>query len=92
MKNKKNNPVLEAAHKYCKNNMPALQKDRRCGCFYCLAIFDPEEIEEWLEGDPGDPLGTALCPHCGIDSVLSESAGFPLTKDFLTEMYEYWFS
>ena len=89
---KEYNPVLEEAHKFCRNNMPSLRQGRRCGCFYCLAIFDPEEIVDWLKGEPGDPRGTALCPYCEIDSVLSESAGFPLTKEFLTEMYEYWFT
>ena len=88
---KQYNPILEEAHKFCRNNMPSLRQDRRCGCFYCLTIYDPKEIVEWLEGKPGDPRGTALCPHCGIDSVLSKSAGFPLTKEFLTEMYKYWF-
>ena len=88
---KEYNLILEEAHKFCRNNMPSLRQDRRCGCFYCLTIYNTEEIVEWLEGEPGDSIGTALCPHCGIDSVLSESAGFPLTKEFLTEMNKYWF-
>ncbi len=53
-------------HARCICNREALQRVDRCGCFYCLAIFDPQEIEEWIEDDGGD---TALCPRCGIDSV-----------------------
>lgn len=34
------------AHRYCMNNKNDLLKDKKCGCFYCLKIFDPKEIEE----------------------------------------------
>lgn len=85
------NDVIEA-HKYSSNNKPALKIDEKCGCFYCLEIFNPDEIDEYLEGDNlCDNLGTAICPHCGIDSILPESAGYPLTKEFLTQMYKVWF-
>lgn len=80
------------AHKYSSNNQPALQEDYRCGCFYCGRIFDPAEIDEYLVADnPIDNLGTAVCPYCGIDSVIGESSGFPIENDFLQEMNRYWF-
>jgi len=34
---------------------------------------------------------TALCPHCGIDSVIGESSSVPITKEFLGKMKKYWF-
>lgn len=46
-------------HSKCIRNREALQRVDRCGCFYCLAIFDPQEIGEWIEDEGGD---TALCP------------------------------
>lgn len=80
------------AHKYSSNNKPLLKNDKKCGCFYCLNIFDPKEIEEYIEDDnPCDEYGTALCPYCDVDSVLPESAGYPLTKEFLSKMYKVWF-
>ena len=39
------------AHWYCSNHKPELEKDRVCGCFDCLKIFDPSEIEEWIIED-----------------------------------------
>ena len=75
------------AHRFSINNEPMLRGDKRCGCFYCLRTFDPSEIYEWIEDDEK----TALCPYCGIDSVIGESAGYPLTRDFLEEMNRYWF-
>jgi hypothetical protein len=34
---------------------------------------------------------TALCPKCGIDSVLGDACGYPLTEDLLSRMHQYWF-
>lgn len=83
----------EAAHEFCSNNKPALEKDKICGCFYCETIFDPKEIEEWVIADNSiDYLGTAICPHCGIDAVIGESSGFPVTKEFLHQMHLQWFA
>lgn len=64
-----------------------LMKDKKCGCFSCLRIFHPGEIKFWIK----DKKGTAMCPYCGIDSVIGESSGYHITKEFLTKMKEYWF-
>ena len=85
------NDVIEA-HRYSSDNKPALLKDSRCGCFYCLKIFDPKEIKEYLDDDNElDQYGTAECPYCGIDSVIPESSGYPITEEFLKRMYRCWF-
>lgn len=83
---------LEYAHMFSSNHMPELKKDRRCGCFYCLAIFDPKEINEWVVVNTScDKRGTAICPYCGVDAVIGESSGFPITHEFLKCMKKYWF-
>ena len=74
------------AHEYCTGNKETLQNDTICGCFYCLEIFSPKEIKMWLNRED-----TALCPYCCVDSVISESSGYPITKEFLKKMNEYWF-
>jgi len=75
------------AHRFSSNNRENILKDNICGCFYCLSIFSPSEIKEWI-----DRLSdTALCPYCGIDSVIGESSGYPITKEFLKQMEQYWF-
>ena len=75
------------AHKFSMDHRPELEKDSVCGCFCCMEIFSPTEIEEWIE----DTRGSALCPYCGIDSVIGESSGFPITVEFLQQMNDYWF-
>lgn len=83
---------LRRAHSYSSNHKAVLQNDKLCGCFYCLEIFEPNKITEFLEGDNDcDRNGTAICPHCGIDSVIGESSGFSITKEFLNAMNKAWF-
>jgi hypothetical protein len=61
-----------------------------CGCFYCLAIFPPSEIKEWV--DTKDGIGqTALCPKCEIDSVIGSNSGYPIEPEFLAQMRNHWF-
>jgi len=76
---------LKAAHKHCSRNRDAIQKSALCGCFYCLETFPAVEVLKYTY--PED----ALCPKCGIDSVLADQSGLPLTREFLTAMYDHWF-
>ena len=79
------------AHEFCSGHKPELERDKICGCFYCLRIFHPSEIEDWIFDDEGpDFRGTAICPFCGVDSVLGESSGFPITGQLLQSMNKYW--
>jgi hypothetical protein len=76
----------KSAHKDCgsgNNHRERVLASEKVGCFYCLTIFAPAEIDEWTPG------GCALCPYCGIDSVLPNSEN--LTPEFLQEMKRYWF-
>jgi len=80
---------LEQAHKSCSCHKEEILISNLCGCFYCLQTFLPSEIVEWFEENIefGE---TAVCPKCGIDSVLSSE--FPITdKYFLNEMNKHWF-
>lgn len=83
----KENNVIEA-HEFSINHKKLLLQDKKCGCFNCLKIFNPKEIEEWID----DTSGTAICPYCGIDSIIGESSGFPITEEFMKEMQDFWFN
>lgn len=69
-------------------NKTRLSVPQKCGCFYCLRLFSSEAIVDWSVDKPD---WTAICPYCGIDSVIGENDGYPLTEDFLEEMFEEWF-
>ena len=81
-------PDYISAHQFCTNNRKLLEQSTICGCFYCGKIFKPLEIEEWIP----ETAGTALCPYCGIDSVIGENSGFTITEKLLNEMNQYWFA
>jgi hypothetical protein len=84
-----NEDSLIEAHKFSSNHKSAILKDKKCGCFFCMKIFSPEEITNWIEDKIDD---TALCPYCNIDAVIGESSGFPITNEFLSEMNKYFFN
>jgi hypothetical protein len=86
----------ESIHKFCSRNRELLSRSDRAGCFYCQELFDPTEILDWVDGrqvETGDTADgtTALCPRCGIDSVLPSAAPIVLTKELLAEMNAHWF-
>ena len=84
------NPAPVQAHDHSSRNRKELTASDTCGCFYCLATFAPEAIQKWI--NERDQAGqTALCPFCGIDSVIGSASGFPITREFLSEMQAYWF-
>lgn len=82
---------LKAAHRRSSNHRAEVLSSQSCGCFYCCSVFSPTEIEEWVDEDPAGTGQTALCPRCGIDSVIGSGAGIPLTPEFLSKMKAYWF-
>lgn len=79
--------AVEKAHALSVRNRAALSRSDVCGCFYCLAILTPDAITEWTAFDD-----SALCPKCGIDSVLAQDSGYPITAAFLACMHERWFT
>jgi len=78
--------AVRPAHSHCTNHRAEVMSSSTCGCFYCARTFQSSEIVEWV-----DDGKTALCPKCGIDSVIGSASGFPLTQSFLNEMNRYWF-
>ena len=79
---------LEAANEHSEHNRPEVLASEQCGCFCCGAIFPPSAVWNWL--DHKEPH-TAFCPACGINAVLGDASGLPITFDFLREMNERWF-
>ncbi len=64
--------IKEVVTQHSFRNREILEKSTRCGCFYCCRIYSSVEITEWIEERRSGGGFTALCPHCGIDSVLPE--------------------
>ena len=80
--------TLDAAHCHSANHRAELEHSDVCCCFYCEKTFSVIDVAEWVE----DERGTALCPFCGIDSVLGSASGFPVADaSFIHAMHDRWF-
>lgn len=75
-----------AAHRHSSHHKKELLVSKKCGCFYCLKNFAYNEINEWIDNNT-----TALCPECGIDSIIGDASGYPVEPEFLQSMHSYWF-
>lgn len=82
--------TTHAVHSLCTWNRVAIERSVQCGCFCCGAIFRPSEIKEWIDPVRKGKGYTALCPRCGIDSVLADAC-IELTPELLAEMEKIWF-
>ena len=66
-------------------NKLAIKESDYCGCYQCLTNnIDPTKITTYVDDKEG---GTALCPHCGIDSIIPNS---PTDAD-LQAAHDVWF-
>ena len=72
-------------HARSMNNRGALLDSRERGCFFCIKLFTPDKITEWVNEE------TARCPFCNVDSVIPESHDYELDEILLLAMKEYWF-
>ncbi len=84
---------LKKIHYECGWHEEAIKVSKLCGCFGCRRIFLSSEIEEWIDESKDCPRGpgrTAVCPKCGIDTVLPESKQYEITAELLCAMNKEW--
>lgn len=79
------NYLLEETSIYSRNHKDLLKQSTESGCYYCCNFFPSSDVKEWC--DDGE---TALCPKCGVDSVIP-SVENELTLSTLKAMSKYWF-
>jgi hypothetical protein len=86
--------LIEQAYTTAQATCRSLKMAEKCGCFYCLKIFDPRGVnfeilaEKWDDTKPY----VVLCPHCGTDTVVVETPIFPVTKEVLDEIHSRQFA
>ena len=81
---------LQTAHKLSYKNKDTIQSSTKCGCFYCLEIYDTNILTPADFVAESDGSFTVFCPKCGIDAVIGNQ--YPsLSITFLKEMNDYYF-
>ena len=88
---------LKAAHKHTIFHAPEIAASSVCCCYYCGFQFDPHdtslEFEFWDTEDLRGREPTITCPMCGIDCVIGDASGYPVTDPaFIQAMTEYAFN
>ena len=81
-----NKKIILDAPKRSFKNKNEIKSCNNCGCYSCKNIISSKEIERWT-----DNWETAICPKCGIDSIIPEAGDFELNEEFLSEAHNYWF-
>lgn len=76
-----------AAHKHSTRHRAEVEASSRCACFFCFRTFKGAEVTAWTDGNQ-----TALCPKCGVDSVLGSASKHRLDDPFLRGMHQHFFS
>lgn len=75
------------AHEHSWKHKAEIESSVSCACFFCLSNFPPSDISEWIDGGT-----TAMCPRCGIDSVIGDASGLPILEaSFMNEMANHFF-
>ncbi len=82
---------VQRAHVHSSNHRNEIVASAICGCFHCKQTFAPSEIIEWIDEDSEGVGQCAMCPRCGIDSVIGSASGFPINTAFLSAMSRFWF-
>ena len=66
---------------------PVVEKSEYVLCFHCRSYLRPGDICEWIDEDD-----TAICPRCGVDSIIPLCGGFPIDDEvFIDQMNLFWF-
>jgi transcription elongation factor Elf1 len=79
--------LIIVSHKRSSKHREEILQSKECACFCCLKIFIASDIIKWLDNQQ-----TAICPNCGVDSVIGDKSGYPITDiEYLKMMKKYWF-
>jgi hypothetical protein len=63
-----------------------LLRSRECGCYNCIQIFSPVEINDWGAETDGKTV-LARCPYCQEFAVVGEADGVEVTLVSLGRMH-----
>lgn len=79
-------PICAEAHKHASKHRVELEASTRCACFFCFRTFPAVSIKAWI-----DSSQTALCPACGVDSVIGNASEQRIDDAFLRRMHQHCF-
>ena len=82
--------ALKAVYSHSIRNEESIRKSNLCGCFHCISIFPVADVKSSEMLFEKDGFKTAICPICGIDSVLGD-VSVEISAELLEALNEYYF-
>ena len=79
--------VCATAKTHSSQHRVEIEASGRCACFFCFRTFRSTEIKAWIDANQ-----TALCPSCGVDSVIGSASKQRLDDAFLRGMHQHFFA
>ena len=76
--------ILEGYRAHSVNNEIEIIRSKKCGCYFCKKTYSARKVKDWEQGENG--RASAICPECGMSTVIGDASGAPLTKELLEEM------
>ena len=82
--------ALKAVYSHSIRNEESIRKSNLCGCFHCISIFPVADVKSSEMMVEKDGFKTAICPICGIDSVIGD-ASVEITAEILEALNGLYF-
>ena len=75
-------------HSHTIRNREEINLSEYCHCICCTKSYPSPIVINFIKDGDGE---TALCPYCGIDSIIGDSCGLEINQEILTELNKRWF-
>ena len=82
--------ALKAVYSHSIRNEESINNSDFCGCFHCISIFPVADVKLSDLIIEKDGFKTAICPICGIDSVIGD-ASVEITAEILEALNGLYF-
>lgn len=82
---------LAHAARHARGNDLSVKRSTHCACYCCEHQFDAKKVVEWTPEDRDGKIN-AICPNCGVDSVIGDASGIAINEPLLTALNERYFS
>ena len=75
--------LIKLVKKHMHNNEVEILHSETCSCIFCRQQYSARNISDWVNDKNGM---NAICPECGMDTVVGDASKLSLDKELLKEL------
>ena len=75
-------------HSHTIRNRNEINQSECCHCISCTKSYPSPIVMDFIKDGDGE---TALCPYCGVDSVIGDACSLLLNPEILKALNKRWF-